>query len=324
MVTSSDYNLGRQLAGHLKRQKGQSQQQINGLLQDLMGVDQSMLAPLRDLMSSPAFRQEMHGRKPANPYILRVSLLSALSETYQPQVINRLKDFIDGYLSAFSANPEPSRSSESKLHQKRVSPLKSSFPAVVNKASNELDTTVIEPSASRSTSHSFGDTSYAQRGDAGKRWPLGLILIALSSILGSALLVGLIVLMNMAATILQQKNAESPTITPPLKRENQQLTDAKPKISPNNNNPKTAHELSLDDLADEIFWRRHPSLNGQKLNPNNRNLAIEWARIRECDAVVDQKFYRIYPEMRGKIIDPSNQELVEVWKQIEGNVASCH
>ncbi len=50
MSASSDYDLGKQLAKQIQKHPGLSQQQINGLLQYLVGADQSLLTPQRDLL----------------------------------------------------------------------------------------------------------------------------------------------------------------------------------------------------------------------------------------------------------------------------------
>ncbi len=137
MSASSDYKLGKRLAEHLKKHPGQSQQQINALLQDLVGADQSLVAPLRDLLSLPAMQQAIKGDTPINSNILRDSLLSTLSKIYQPKITNSLKDFIDGYLGISTSNTGPIAASESKVPQRGITPLKSSFPSAVSKTSEE-------------------------------------------------------------------------------------------------------------------------------------------------------------------------------------------
>ncbi len=58
-----------------------------------------MLAPLKDLVSRPGFQAlaAMRGDN-GSTRAQRDALLQALAETYQPQVVHRLADFLDGFL----------------------------------------------------------------------------------------------------------------------------------------------------------------------------------------------------------------------------------
>lgn len=99
----------------------------------------------------------------------------------------------------------------------------------------------------------------------------------------------------------------------------------KDKISspvPNQASPRL-EEQQLDDLADAIFWRRHPSLYGVKLSNQSGALAREWEQIRRCDAVVDYRFYQAVPQMRGRTINTDQTELMALWQNIRSQVPGC-
>ncbi|MEO1623082.1 MAG: serine/threonine-protein kinase, partial [Cyanobacteria bacterium J06632_3] len=61
---------------------------------------------------------------------------------------------------------------------------------------------------------------------------------------------------------------------------------------------KTRSE-KIDDMADAIFYRRHPELNGRAIRANETSLSREWASIRACDAIVDFIYYERHPERVG-------------------------
>ncbi len=79
----------------------------------------------------------------------------------------------------------------------------------------------------------------------------------------------------------------------------------------------------IDALADEIFWRRHPSLRGVKLTNQQGDLANEWAAIRRCEAIVDDRFYQRFPDMRGRTIQAGNTAMIRIWTAIRDQVPGC-
>ena len=85
----------------------------------------------------------------------------------------------------------------------------------------------------------------------------------------------------------------------------------------------SSEDSQLNELADEIFWRRHPSLKGKKLTQQNGNLAREWLEIRECEAIIDYKFYKIYPYMRGRMIQKNQIEMSSIWKELYDQNPGC-
>jgi hypothetical protein len=79
----------------------------------------------------------------------------------------------------------------------------------------------------------------------------------------------------------------------------------------------------IDAIADEIFWRRHPSLRGLKLTNQQGELAAEWAAIRHCEAIVDYRFYERFPHMRGRTIQASFTGMIQIWTSIRNQVRGC-
>lgn len=115
----------------------------------------------------------------------------------------------------------------------------------------------------------------------------------------------------------RRAQTERPTLVrEPLPREN---------ISPPmpNQASKAPESRQLDDLADAIFWRRHPALHGVKLSNQSGALAQEWQEIRRCDAVVDYRFYQTVPHMRGRTINTEQTELAALWQNIRTQVPGC-
>ena len=84
-----------------------------------------------------------------------------------------------------------------------------------------------------------------------------------------------------------------------------------------------SEDSQLNELADEIFWRRHPSLKGKKLTQQNGNLDREWLKIRECEAIVDYEFYKIYPYMKGQLIKENQVEMASRWKSLYDTTPGC-
>ena len=84
-----------------------------------------------------------------------------------------------------------------------------------------------------------------------------------------------------------------------------------------------ARQDPIDSLADQIFWRRHPSLQGLKLANQRGELAREWEEIRRCDAIVDHRFYQRFPQMRGRTIEAGNVAMVRAWTSIRAQVPGC-
>ena len=79
----------------------------------------------------------------------------------------------------------------------------------------------------------------------------------------------------------------------------------------------------IDAVADEIFWRRHPSLRGLKLTNQQGELAKEWGEIRRCDAIVDYRFYKRFPHMRGQTIEAEDTAMIRIWTSLRDQIPGC-
>ena len=91
----------RQLGAELRRLKpaGAAPQALQSMVRDLVGADQSLLAPLLHLLTQPAFLAlDPLDSSSAVRVAVRDSLLQELAETYHPRLLQRLGDFLDGYL----------------------------------------------------------------------------------------------------------------------------------------------------------------------------------------------------------------------------------
>lgn len=95
----NERQLGQQLAEAFPAHIQAVPARASAVLHDLLGADVSLLAPLKDLVSRPGF-QALAAMRFGNSSTRaqRDALLQALAETYQPQVVNRLGDFLDGFL----------------------------------------------------------------------------------------------------------------------------------------------------------------------------------------------------------------------------------
>lgn len=95
----NDRQLGQQFAAAVARGLQSGPAQVMAVLHDLLGDDQSLLAPLKDLVSRPGFQAlSSHTSANGSTRAKCEALIHALGETYQPQVVERLGAFLDGYL----------------------------------------------------------------------------------------------------------------------------------------------------------------------------------------------------------------------------------
>jgi len=114
----NDHQLGQQFAAAVARGQLSGPAQEIAVLHDLLGADLSLLAPLKDLVSRPGF-QALSSHSSANGTRAQCeALLHALGETYQPQVVERLGAFLDGYLdpSTPRTSSAPNEGSASRGH----------------------------------------------------------------------------------------------------------------------------------------------------------------------------------------------------------------
>ena len=145
-----------------------------------------------------------------------------------------------------------------------------------------------------------------------------LLVLVLAFPLG---LIGLGILGSIGMNLSRQEPAgdvpiaKTPSVPSPLSEPIQQQHPQPVSASP--------AQDPIDVLADEIFWRRHPSLRGVKLTNQQGELANEWAAIRRCEAIVDDRFYQHFPQMRGRTIEPGNTAMIQIWTAIRDQVPGC-
>ena len=98
MPPTPDHQLGAELK--LRRPAGRvSRQVLEGMVRDLVGGDQSLLAPLLHLVGRPGFLAlDPRVESPALRLITRDQLLADLADTYHPRVVSRLREVLEGYL----------------------------------------------------------------------------------------------------------------------------------------------------------------------------------------------------------------------------------
>ena len=140
---------------------------------------------------------------------------------------------------------------------------------------------------------------------------------------------GLMAIGSLAVLWLKQPSVVADTPSKPTATEPNQ-PQARTNSNSNDHNKTTPdpdlialQEQRLNDLADAIFWRRNPSLQGVKLSGQTGDLAREWSRIRHCDAIVDDRFYRLHPHMRGRTIQPNQTEPAASWQRLRDQVEGC-
>lgn len=111
-------------------------------------------------------------------------------------------------------------------------------------------------------------------------------------------------------TVKTPSAAPAPRIDPELRQRQQSGSTAQ-------------RQDPIDAVADEIFWRRHPSLRGLKLTNQQGELAKEWGEIRRCDAIVDYRFYERFPHMRGQTIEADDTAMIRIWTSLRDQIPGC-
>lgn len=97
MTVIPDHQFGIDL--RLRKPAGPpNRQQLDGMVRDLLGADQSLLAPLRHLIGNPSFLTlDPANASKAERQCTRDQLLADMADTYHPKVVERLRAFLDGY-----------------------------------------------------------------------------------------------------------------------------------------------------------------------------------------------------------------------------------
>jgi hypothetical protein len=95
-----DHLLGQSLAGLLQQHgpEGLDNGRIQASLNDLLGADTALVAPLRDLLVRPGFRQLLLPSRERTQIGCREGLLDDLASTYSPAMVKRLAYLLDGVM----------------------------------------------------------------------------------------------------------------------------------------------------------------------------------------------------------------------------------
>ncbi|MFM7361158.1 MAG: hypothetical protein ACKO6F_08530 [Cyanobium sp.] len=95
-----DHRMGQAIADLLRQHgpEGLDNGRIQASLNDLLGSDTALVAPLRDLLSRPAFRQLLLPSGGRTQIGCREGLLDDLSTTYSPVMVKRFGYLLDGVL----------------------------------------------------------------------------------------------------------------------------------------------------------------------------------------------------------------------------------
>jgi len=96
---SRSYEVGSRLAGYLPSSRTANPQVVLGLLSDLVGDEQALLAPLRHLVSLPGFGDLLKRSGTGTGLHERDALLQSIAQTYSSRVVMALSQFLDGLLA---------------------------------------------------------------------------------------------------------------------------------------------------------------------------------------------------------------------------------
>ena len=169
---ATDHQLGQRFAQLLVTYRPIELATAISLLQDLMGVDVSLLPSIRLLASQPSFLQLVNAKPSAVLLPQRDALLATAREMLAPALLTRIANFLDGYLSFGSNQSASTPPSEPQMPFKGASRSEPSFPAVLSRSPDELPSTVIDQFAAHST-----QSSKKKQG-----MPLGVVLIVLGAV----------------------------------------------------------------------------------------------------------------------------------------------
>ena len=176
---ASDQQLGQRFAQLLKARRPVELQKALNLLQDLMGVDVSLLPSIRLLASQPTFLRFLNTQPEDVPLPQRDALLVNAKEILAPAQITRIANFLDGYLGTNSPVSELTRASESQMPFKKKAAQKLAFPKVLTKASDELPTTVVEPFSRSAGTPANSSKASTEREGSKQQKPYALVLFVL-------------------------------------------------------------------------------------------------------------------------------------------------
>jgi hypothetical protein len=303
----SDYELGanlrREIAQSLAKGFDLDQRRVEALVGDLLTNDQQVLASaVKHVAMEPAVIRSIKDEDSRLADLTLASLLQDVEVIYSPAVCARTAEVARGLLGITTSQVgKQNISNASSKINKKTPNLSPANPGTDNSKTLLND--------QRQSMIMFMGGSI-----------VGLLIMA-----GIGAMIGLATLRNQSGTATTATTKSTPS-APPAQQITASSNDSQSQIqskapSASIEEPKKGNEI--DDIADEIFWRKHPEMYGKKLSSADGALAAEWTQIRRCDAVVDHAFYQIYPSMKGQTIDPNNSEMVATWNQIRAGITSC-
>ena len=287
-------SLGRQLGEYAKYQSSNrlNTQALQGVIADLSADMPDIQAPLRDLVTRQSFQSLLPHARSGSGYIQRDALIQDISRIYNPDTLLHLEAVLNGFLGTSGGV------AESILH--------TTVPDKISQSNTNIKTRAKSSTSSRANHF---HTSYPNSSN-------NQFTASPNKSFVAPAIVGLLILL-FGGLFLSKANNESVKENNPNSRDN-------PRTEFNSSRDAVPTEDErLNELADEIFWRRYPSLRGKKLTQSNGNLASEWKQIRQCEAIVDYRFYRIYPNMRGRLIQPNQKDMVSTWQRLRSQVLGC-
>ncbi|MCX5961412.1 MAG: hypothetical protein NT053_16870 [Cyanobacteria bacterium] len=308
---NEDYGLGVQLRQRIAQSLAQGleadQRRVDALVGDLISNNQHILtSAVKYIAKAPAAINCINSENRQSAELALTQLLKEIEIIYSPTVCTRTAEVARGMLGLSPSNGELpySRHVSTKIHIDPPKPV-------------------------------LTDVALA---DAGNNKALlqyqrqSLIMFMGGNIAGLLIMAGVGAMIGIASLRNQPSRISTPPITKPKtfpptaeqkKTSSSEDEAPKPRRSSFTETKQTQKGNEIDDIADEIFWRKYPQMYGKKLSSRDGALPLEWARIRRCDAVVDHAFYQLYPSMRGQTIDLSNSDMVTIWNQIRASVAGC-
>jgi hypothetical protein len=306
-----DYDLGVQLRHRIAQALAQGlepdQRRVEALVGDLLSDRQHILASaIKHIAKAPAVINSINSDNFQSAELTIACLLKEIEVIYSPTVCTRTAEVARGILGLSPSHEGRIDSNylNTLIHKEKPKPVSTS--AVFTNAENSK--TLLQDQ--RQSLIMFVGGSI-----------VGLVIMA-----GIGAMIGLATLRNQSSKTATAPSTKSTTSAPTAQQRKGSSSDDQATIqsrTPATNVEQPQNRNEIDDIADEIFWRKYPQMYGKKLSSSDGALASEWSKIRRCDAVVDHAFYQLYPSMRGQTIDPNNSELVSTWNQIKSSISSC-
>ena len=278
--------LGRQLGEYVQSQEGKdiSATALQGVIADLAAGMPVLQAPLRDLVSRQDFYTLLPHARAGTGLIQRDALIQDISRVYRPDVLAQVEEVLNGFLDASGGITTSVPKNQAPTQNMHISGAFHPQP---------------EPSSSQSVPlRQLAKQTVDQNTQSRSPLDFGNI-------------IGIVITVTIIGIFLFQ--ASKRVVIP--------TDESRSQIERNKSNQP--EEITLNEIADEIFWRRYPQLAGKKLTQSTGDLAREWTQIRQCEAIVDYRFYRLYPDMRGRLIQPHQTEMISAWQRLRNQVDGC-